>query len=136
MSLTVVHSLIDKYNISYNDIGRIEVGTAAMTNGIESVSTVLMSLFHDLHEVMAPATGGAHGTEMSIDEAINAERRRVRNDSVPSAGVVFLLPPVGWQHVNMGRALFDKNAEFERALRECELICEREGLLPRPLLEV
>lgn len=62
-------------------------------------------------------------------------------DGSPSGGqrtadVVFLCPPVGWQHVNMGRALFEENTIFERALRECEQICERDGLLPRPLLEV
>lgn len=50
--------------------------------------------------------------------------------------VVFLCAPVGWQHVNMGRALFEENAVFNRVVRECERIAERDQLLPRPLLDV
>ena len=50
--------------------------------------------------------------------------------------VVFLCPPVGWQHLNMGRALFEENAVFADAMRECDRIAEAEGMLPRRLLEV
>ena len=49
---------------------------------------------------------------------------------------VFLCPPVGWQHVNMGRACFEENAVFAGVLRECEALAARHGQLPRPLLEV
>ena len=48
MSLTVVHSLIDKYDISVDDIGRLEIGTATMMHGCESISRTLMNFFIDI----------------------------------------------------------------------------------------
>ena len=48
MSLTVVHSLIDNYNISFDDIGRLEVGTATLMKDCESISKTLMNFFIDV----------------------------------------------------------------------------------------
>lgn len=45
--LTVVKSLLEKYDISPNDIGRIEVGTETLIDKSKSTKTVLMSLFSD-----------------------------------------------------------------------------------------
>ena len=48
--------------------------------------------------------------------------------------VVFTFPPLGWQRVNMGRPLFEHNAVFRAAMRDCARHCDPE--LPTPLLEV
>ena len=45
IALTVTESLMDKYNISFNDIGRVEVGTESSVDKSKSVKTVLMDLF-------------------------------------------------------------------------------------------
>ena len=45
ISLTVVQSLLEKYDISTKDIGRLEVGTESLVDKSKSTKTVLMSLF-------------------------------------------------------------------------------------------
>lgn len=45
VALTVVHSLLEKYNIDRKDIGRIEVGTETIIDKSKSTKTVLMTLF-------------------------------------------------------------------------------------------
>mmetsp|Transcript_35743 Transcript_35743/g.33876 ORF Transcript_35743/g.33876 Transcript_35743/m.33876 type:complete len:1078 (+) Transcript_35743:181-3414(+) len=45
ISLSVVQSLLEKYNISKKDIGRLEVGTESLVDKSKSTKTVLMSLF-------------------------------------------------------------------------------------------
>ena len=45
ISLTVVQSLLEKYDISPRDIGRLEVGTESLVDKSKSTKTVLMSLF-------------------------------------------------------------------------------------------
>ena len=50
-----------------------------------------------------------------------------------SAASVLLFPPVGWQRVNMGRALFESNTTFRSSIMACNLVCRH--LLPQPLLE-
>jgi hydroxymethylglutaryl-CoA synthase len=45
--LTAVHSLLEKYNISPNEVGRLEVGTETLVDKSKSTKTVLMSLFGD-----------------------------------------------------------------------------------------
>ncbi|KAL5017079.1 hypothetical protein ScPMuIL_006668 [Solemya velum] len=47
LCLTVVQRLVEKYNISYSDIGRLEVGTETIIDKSKSVKTVLMQLFED-----------------------------------------------------------------------------------------
>ncbi|CAL5218963.1 g717 [Coccomyxa viridis] len=45
MSLTAVHSLLEKYDIDPCDIGRLEVGTESALDRSKSIKTFLMSLF-------------------------------------------------------------------------------------------
>jgi acyl transferase domain-containing protein len=54
---------------------------------------------------------------------------------VMALDVGLMFPPVGWQHVNMGRALREENAVFRQALEECEEVCKT-AKLPRPLLSI
>ncbi len=45
LSLTAVSSFMRKFNISYSDIGRLEVGTETIMDHAKAVKTVLMQLF-------------------------------------------------------------------------------------------
>lgn len=47
ISLTVVKSLLEKYSINVNDIGRLEVGTETIIDKSKSVKTSLMDLFKE-----------------------------------------------------------------------------------------
>lgn len=47
LSLTTLSSLIKKYNIDPNNIGRLEVGTETMLDKSKSVKSVLMQLFEE-----------------------------------------------------------------------------------------
>lgn len=47
IALTAVQNLIEKYKISYKDIGRVEVGTETIIDKSKSVKSVLMQLFAD-----------------------------------------------------------------------------------------
>lgn len=45
LCLTVVQRLVERNNLTYNDIGRLEVGTETIIDKSKSVKTVLMQLF-------------------------------------------------------------------------------------------
>ncbi len=45
LCLTVVHSLLEKYNVDPNQVGRLEVGTETLVDKSKSTKTVLMDLF-------------------------------------------------------------------------------------------
>ena len=45
LALTVVQGLVEKSNIAFKDIGRLEVGTETIIDKSKSVKTVLMQLF-------------------------------------------------------------------------------------------
>eukprot|EP01117_Protostelium_nocturnum_P020266 TRINITY_DN9032_c0_g1_i1.p1 TRINITY_DN9032_c0_g1~~TRINITY_DN9032_c0_g1_i1.p1 ORF type:complete len:476 (-),score=165.55 TRINITY_DN9032_c0_g1_i1:55-1482(-) len=45
MCLTVTQNLVEKYGISYKDIGRLEVGTETVLDKSKSIKSVLMQLF-------------------------------------------------------------------------------------------
>ncbi len=47
IALTVVHSLLEKYDIHPSEIGRLEIGTETLVDKSKSTKTVLMSLFQD-----------------------------------------------------------------------------------------
>lgn len=47
MALTVVSSLLEKYDINPKDVGRLEVGTETLVDKSKSTKTVLMDLFPD-----------------------------------------------------------------------------------------
>lgn len=44
---SVVHNLLEKYNIDPKSIGRLDVGTETIIDKSKSVKTVLMDLFHE-----------------------------------------------------------------------------------------
>eukprot|EP00535_Pseudo-nitzschia_heimii_P010806 CAMPEP_0197197610 /NCGR_PEP_ID=MMETSP1423-20130617/32955_1 /TAXON_ID=476441 /ORGANISM="Pseudo-nitzschia heimii, Strain UNC1101" /LENGTH=1107 /DNA_ID=CAMNT_0042651435 /DNA_START=60 /DNA_END=3383 /DNA_ORIENTATION=- len=45
LALTVVHSLLEKYNIDPSEVGRVEVGTETLVDKSKSTKTILMDLF-------------------------------------------------------------------------------------------
>jgi hydroxymethylglutaryl-CoA synthase len=45
LCLTVVHSLLEKYNIKPEEVGRLEVGTETLVDKSKSTKTILMDLF-------------------------------------------------------------------------------------------
>lgn len=47
LCLTVVQRLMERNNISYSEVGRVEVGTETLIDKSKSVKTVLMQLFED-----------------------------------------------------------------------------------------
>ncbi|PIA16518.1 hydroxymethylglutaryl-CoA synthase [Coemansia reversa NRRL 1564] len=47
VSMTAVQGFMEKYNISYSDIGRLEVGTETIIDKSKSTKTVLMKLFEE-----------------------------------------------------------------------------------------
>eukprot|EP00966_Prymnesium_polylepis_P124819 2886886-Prymnesium_polylepis.1 len=48
--------------------------------------------------------------------------------------VGLMFPPVGWQHTNMGQALYEDNGAFRDAVHECAALSQTQ--LPQPLLSV
>ena len=47
LALTVVHGLMERNNVAFDDIGRLDVGTETIVDKSKSVKTVLMQLFKD-----------------------------------------------------------------------------------------
>lgn len=45
LALTVVHSLLEKYQIDPSEVGRLEVGTETLVDKSKSTKTILMNLF-------------------------------------------------------------------------------------------
>lgn len=56
ISLTVVHSLLEKYSINPNEIGRLEIGTETLIDKSKSTKTVLMSLFEGNNDIEGVTT--------------------------------------------------------------------------------
>ncbi|KAL1455340.1 hypothetical protein WDU94_009443 [Cyamophila willieti] len=74
LCLTVVSSLMEKYNISYSDIGHLEVGTETLVDKSKSVKTTLMMLFKDSgnHNVEGiDTTNACYGGTAALFNAIN-----------------------------------------------------------------
>ena len=74
LCLTVVDQLMRKNNISYTDIGRLEVGTETIVDKSKSVKSVLMQLFEesgntDLEGV--DTTNACYGGTAALFNAIN-----------------------------------------------------------------
>ncbi|RKP06999.1 hydroxymethylglutaryl-coenzyme A synthase N terminal-domain-containing protein [Thamnocephalis sphaerospora] len=72
--LTVVSSLMEKYGVSYSDIGRMEVGTETIVDKSKSVKTVLMQLFAESgnYEVEGiDTTNACYGGTNALFNAIN-----------------------------------------------------------------
>ena len=48
------------------------------------------------------------------------EEKLARLGPYHTAAVAFVFPPVGWQHINMGRGLYEHNSLFRRHMDECD----------------
>lgn len=74
LCLTVVQKIIEKNNLSYNDIGRLEVGTETIIDKSKSTKTVLMQLFESSgnHSVEGiDTTNACFGGTSALFNAIN-----------------------------------------------------------------
>ncbi|KAI8368194.1 hydroxymethylglutaryl-CoA synthase [Radiomyces spectabilis] len=72
--LTAVHNLMEKYNIAYTDIGRLEVGTETIIDKSKSVKTTLMTLFgeHGNYEIEGiDTTNACYGGFNAFSNAVN-----------------------------------------------------------------
>ncbi|KAI8084622.1 hydroxymethylglutaryl-CoA synthase [Halteromyces radiatus] len=72
--LTAVQNLMEKYKISYNDIGRLEVGTETIIDKSKSVKTTLMTLFgeHGNTEIEGiDTTNACYGGFSAFSNAVN-----------------------------------------------------------------
>ncbi|CAL5004897.1 unnamed protein product [Urochloa decumbens] len=77
MSLTVVASLLQKYNIDPKLIGRLEVGSETVIDKSKSIKTWLMQIFEVYADGLARPIGGAAAIAMLIgpDAPISFERK-------------------------------------------------------------
>jgi hydroxymethylglutaryl-CoA synthase len=72
IALTVTHSLLEKYSIDPNSIGRLEVGTETILDKSKSVKSVLMKLFGDNHNVEGvDAVNACYGGTNALFNAVN-----------------------------------------------------------------
>lgn len=74
LCLTVVQKLVEKNQLSYNDIGRLEVGTETIIDKSKSTKTVLMQLFESSgnHSVEGlDTTNACFGGTSALFNAIN-----------------------------------------------------------------
>ncbi|KAL4236069.1 Hydroxymethylglutaryl-CoA synthase [Mactra antiquata] len=74
LCLTVVQRLMEKYEISYIDIGRLEVGTETILDKSKSVKTVLMQLFEDSGNTSIEGidtTNACYGGTSALFNAVN-----------------------------------------------------------------
>ncbi|KAK9461413.1 hydroxymethylglutaryl-coenzyme A synthase C terminal-domain-containing protein [Lipomyces oligophaga] len=72
MTLTVLSSLIKKYNIDTNSIGRLEVGTETLLDKSKSVKSVLMQLFGDNYDIEGIDTVNAcYGGTNALFNSVN-----------------------------------------------------------------
>ncbi|GAB5592253.1 3-hydroxy-3-methylglutaryl coenzyme A synthase [Umbelopsis nana] len=72
--LTAVQNLMEKYKISYNDIGRLEVGTETIIDKSKAVKTTLMTLFaeHGNSEIEGiDTTNACYGGANAFFNAVN-----------------------------------------------------------------
>ncbi|CAO3699794.1 unnamed protein product [Rhizopus microsporus] len=72
--LTAVQNLMEKYNIAYTDIGRLEVGTETIIDKSKAVKTVLMTLFseHGNTEIEGiDTTNACYGGFSAFSNAVN-----------------------------------------------------------------
>ncbi len=74
LSLTVVQKLVERNNLSYSDIGRLEVGTETLIDKSKSVKTVLMQLFEDSGNTNVEGidtTNACYGGTSALFNAVN-----------------------------------------------------------------
>ena len=83
---------------------------------------------------LRPTSSLAHRIEKSHPAVCWMLSSTLFDASPVSSGNVFLFPPVGAQHVNMARKLYERNDGFASVMRECDALMPRD--LPASLLEV
>lgn len=74
MCLTVLKLLMERNNLSYNEIGRLEVGTETIIDKSKSVKTVLMQLFEESRNFSVEGidtTNACYGGTSALFNAIN-----------------------------------------------------------------
>lgn len=72
IALTVVHGLLEKYNVDPNSIGRLDVGTETIIDKSKSVKTVLMDLFPSNTDIEGiDAKNACYGSTAALFNAIN-----------------------------------------------------------------
>ncbi|XP_061657603.1 hydroxymethylglutaryl-CoA synthase, cytoplasmic isoform X2 [Syngnathoides biaculeatus] len=74
LCLTVVQRLMEKSNLSYDSIGRLEVGTESIIDKSKSVKTVLMQLFEDSGNTDVEGidtTNACYGGTAALFNAVN-----------------------------------------------------------------
>ncbi|XP_044302150.1 hydroxymethylglutaryl-CoA synthase, cytoplasmic isoform X2 [Varanus komodoensis] len=74
LCLTVVQKLMERNNLSYNCIGRLEVGTETIIDKSKSVKTVLMQLFEDSGNTDVEGidtTNACYGGTAALFNAVN-----------------------------------------------------------------
>ncbi|RHZ78565.1 hypothetical protein Glove_161g26 [Diversispora epigaea] len=74
IALTAVQNLVEKYKISYNDIGRLEVGTETIIDKSKSVKSVLMQLFAESNNTEVEGidtTNACYGGTSALFNALN-----------------------------------------------------------------
>jgi len=97
-------------------------------------SSTTMSEFDDfgpgmeIHYVL-----GSDGRYRMVTKDTSAEVME-RFGTIPVVDVIYMYPPIGAQRVNMGRALWEENAQFKQALLACDEISK--PLLPQSIIEV
>uniref|UniRef100_A0A336M0B0 Hydroxymethylglutaryl-CoA synthase n=1 Tax=Culicoides sonorensis TaxID=179676 RepID=A0A336M0B0_CULSO len=74
LCLSVVHNLLERYNVKPSDIGRLEVGTETIVDKSKSVKSVLMQLFEpygvtDLEGI--DTTNACYGGTAALFNAVN-----------------------------------------------------------------
>uniref|UniRef100_A0A8C6T0J0 Hydroxymethylglutaryl-CoA synthase n=1 Tax=Neogobius melanostomus TaxID=47308 RepID=A0A8C6T0J0_9GOBI len=74
LCLTVVQRLMEKYGLSYDSVGRLEVGTETIIDKSKSVKTVLMQLFEDSGNTDVEGidtTNACYGGTAALFNAVN-----------------------------------------------------------------
>jgi len=74
LCLTVVQRLMERHNIKYSEIGRLEVGTETIIDKSKSVKSVLMQLFepHGVHDVEGiDTTNACYGGTAALFNSIS-----------------------------------------------------------------
>ena len=74
LCLTVTQRVLEKNNVSYNDIGRLEVGTETIIDKSKSVKSVLMQLFQDSGNTDVEGidtTNACYGGTAALFNAVN-----------------------------------------------------------------
>lgn len=73
VALTAVQSLMEKYDVPYEKIGRLEVGTETVVDKSKAVKTTLMALFaeHDNHDIEGiDTTNACYGGTAAVFNAL------------------------------------------------------------------